>query len=170
MNRLTRNFFERAPQIVAKDLIGKILVFQGTRSIIMETEAYEGAQDAASHAFKGLTPRNAPMFGPAGHLYVYLIYGIYHCVNIVTETTGTPSAILIRGLYVTHPLTIHLNGPGKVCHHLGIDRSLNHIDCVDNPLIYLEKSDHSPLVNQSERRGISKNTDKMWRFYMSDPF
>lgn len=164
MNRLTRDFFERKPEVVAKELIGKTFVFHGITSLICETEAYGGFDDAASHAFRGLTPRNAPMFGPAGHLYVYFIYGMHHCVNIVTERKGLPSAVLIRGLQVLNPSHL-LDGPGKICRYLGIDRKMNHVDCINNPLIYLEEIPSSLPIHQSERRGISKNKDKLWRFY-----
>src|SRR5271170_2047520 len=98
MRRLGRSFFLRPTVQVAQDLLGKRLIFQNFSGIITETEAYHQNNDPACHAYRGKTPRNAPMFGPAGHSYVYFIYGMYHCLNIVTEPEGVAAAVLIRGL------------------------------------------------------------------------
>ncbi|MDP2860437.1 MAG: DNA-3-methyladenine glycosylase, partial [bacterium] len=99
--RLSRKFFVRPTLMVAKDLLGKILVRKTgrkiTRVMIIETEAYCGPKDLASHASRGRTKRTEIMFGPAGHAYIYLIYGMYHCLNVVTEAEGYPAAVLIRG-------------------------------------------------------------------------
>lgn len=91
MKKLTRIFFERPTLKVARDLIGKVLVFGNKKAVITESEAYFG-DDPASHGANGKTKRNYPMFGPAGHTYVYLIYGMYHCVNITTEKEGFPAS------------------------------------------------------------------------------
>ena len=118
---LTRRFFVRPTRIVARALLGKYLVRKrGRKSIalmITEVEAYTGADDQSSHAAVGVTKRNKVMFGAPGHWYVYLIYGMYYCLNIVTEAKGTPAAVLIRGLE-------GISGPGRVCRALGIDQSL----------------------------------------------
>src|SRR5882757_3539419 len=101
-SKLPRAFYERATLKVARDLIGMHLVrvYQGKQLVgrIVETEAYQGPEDLAAHSARGLTPRNAVMFGAAGHAYVYLIYGIWHCVNVVTRTAGVPHAVLIRAV------------------------------------------------------------------------
>src|SRR3990167_6662100 len=108
---LPQSFFARPTVIVARELLGKYLVRkenQKTKAhMITEVEAYTGADDMSSHAAMGPTKRNQAMFGAPGHWYVYLIYGMYHCLNIVTETHGTPAAVLIRGL-------AGVSGPGKV--------------------------------------------------------
>ena len=96
--KLCDDFYNRSVVEVAQDLLGKTLVFFNFRGVITETEAYRGADDEASHAFKGPTPRSSIMYGPPGYSYVYLIYGLYHCLNIVTEAEGNPAAVLIRGL------------------------------------------------------------------------
>src|ERR1700729_4260135 len=113
--KLGRDFFNRNCAEVARDLLGQILVFGNYQGIITETESYRGLDDPASHAFKGPTPRAKIMFGTPGTSYVYLIYGMYHCLNIVTEEEESPSAVLIRGLKLIKPDVAILNGPGKIC-------------------------------------------------------
>lgn len=98
MLKLSYEFYNRHVTEVAKDLLGKTLIVNNMQGIITETEAYKGADDEASHAFKGSTPRSSIMFGEPGFSYIYLIYGMYNCLNIVTEERGSPSAVLIRGL------------------------------------------------------------------------
>ena len=95
---LNREFFEQSTQKVAQQLLGAQLTFGKKTGIITETEAYIGQDDPACHAARGLTPRTKIMYGPAGYSYVYLIYGMYYCFNIVTQQTGFPAAVLIRGL------------------------------------------------------------------------
>jgi len=109
--RLSYDFYKRNVVEVARDLIGKNLVFRNFQGIITETEASRGSDDEASHAYKGTSNRSAIMFGPPGYLYVYMIYGMYYCINVVTEEVGHPSAVLIRGLRLPD---IHLDGPGKI--------------------------------------------------------
>ncbi|MFA7681928.1 MAG: DNA-3-methyladenine glycosylase [Candidatus Peribacteraceae bacterium] len=115
-------FFERPVLTVAQELLGKHLLKQTLEGIrggmITEVEAYDGVQDKACHAHKGLTPRTRVMFGPAGHWYVYLCYGMYWMLNIVTGEEGYPAAVLIRGVG-------DWNGPGKLTRALHIDRKLN---------------------------------------------
>lgn len=119
---LTQKFFERSAVAVAKDLLGKFLVrrWRGREValIITETEAYHGSHDLASHAARGLTPRNRPMFGPPGRWYVYFTYGMHWMLNIVTGKKGQPSAVLIRGVEGS-------NGPAKLTKMLHIDKKFN---------------------------------------------
>lgn len=122
---LPRAFYERPTVAVARELLGKVLVRerrgQLTRARIVEVEAYLGEQDAASHARRGPTPRAAIMFGPPGFVYVYLIYGMYHCMNFITERDGAAGAVLIRAaepLDGAHHAT--MRGPGKLCRELGV--------------------------------------------------
>src|SRR5438309_10281516 len=100
--RLPRRFFARDPVVLARDLLGRVLFYRTAEGLlagrIVETEAYTGDADAASHAFRGRTGRNAVMFGPAGHAYVYFTYGMHHCLNVTAEIPGTAGAVLIRAL------------------------------------------------------------------------
>ena len=139
-----REFYARGTVKVAKGLLGKRLVrVRGKNRMvgrIVEVEAYRGFDDPASHAFRGLTPRNAPMFGEAGHAYVYFTYGNHYCLNITTQDVGTPGAVLIRAIEPLEglgtmrrlrpkvPDSNLANGPGKLTKALGIDMSLNKID------------------------------------------
>ncbi len=166
--RLNRDFFARDVVKVAKDLIGKVLVFGEYKGIITETEAYAGADDPASHAFRGPTPRSSVMFGPAGHSYVYFIYGMYHCLNIVTGQEGEASAVLIRGIKLIAPTEIHLNGPGKLCRQLGITKMHNNIDMTDSESFYMEDRGLTHKFSVTPRIGIKVATDKMWRFISDD--
>ena len=159
--KLTQRFFNRHVAEVAKDLLGKILVFNGFKGIITETEAYRGQDDEASHAFKGSTPRSYIMFGEAAYSYVYLIYGMYYCLNIVTEGIGQPSAVLIRGLKLPD---IHLNGPGKICKYLGITKEHNAVNLAASRDFYLTEGVNITDYQATPRIGIKKSTDKLWRF------
>ena len=132
MKKLQRSFFEQPTLQVAQELLGKILVIGDCSGRINEVEAYIGQDDPACHACCGKTKRNEPMFGPAGHLYVYFTYGMYHCVNIVTEKKDFPSAVLIRSIEPIDGIetmkkrrnrTDHLtDGPGKLCIALDITK------------------------------------------------
>lgn len=164
-SKLTEKFYNRDTVTVAKDLLGKTLVYNNFKGIITETEAYRGADDEASHAHKGPTPRASIMFGSPGYSYVYLIYGIHHCLNIVTESLGQPGAVLIRGLKLP---TIHLNGPGKICQYLGISRQQNGINLISSPFFYLTEGVTALPYLVTPRIGIKKSTDKLWRFVASD--
>lgn len=129
IHRLPRAFFDRDAVAVARDLLAKCLVHrtaQGERiGRIVEVEAYLGPHDLAAHSAKGLTPRTRVMFGPPGHAYVYLIYGIYHCMNVVTEREGQASAVLLRALEPLHNVEGRTQGPGLLCRAMGIDKRLN---------------------------------------------
>ncbi len=106
--------------------------------IIVETEAYGGPADRASHARAGLTRRTAPMFGPPGHAYVYLIYGVHHCMNVVTEPEGKAAAVLIRALEPVRDIEGSTKGPGLLCRAMGIDRTLNGVDLLGDTLFLAE--------------------------------
>ena len=128
---LKREFFEQPTLEVSKNLLGKILLFNQFQGVITETEAYIGYDDPACHAAKGKTKRNQAMFERAGFSYVYMIYGMYFCLNIVTERKDFPSAVLIRGIKLINVNKI-LDGPGKLCKTLGINKEHNYIDMINN--------------------------------------
>jgi DNA-3-methyladenine glycosylase len=159
--RLDRSFFLLPTLEVAKGLLGKQLTFQNFSGIITETEAYHQNDDPACHAYRGETPRNAPMFGPAGHSYVYFIYGMYHCLNIVTEPAGIAAAVLIRGLKIEN---LNLNGPGKLCRELRISKEHNDIDLITSDSFYVSDIGIQPNYISTPRIGITRGQDKMWRF------
>lgn len=163
---LPQAFYQRHAVDVAQGLLGKCLVVNGQKAIITETEAYRGADDAASHAFRGLTPRTATMFGPPGHAYVYLIYGMYYCFNIVTEQEGQPSAVLVRGGWIDGQ---HRDGPGKFCRALGITKALNGISLLNNPTLYVTEGVPVSTYQTTPRIGIKQAQDKLWRFVMNAP-
>jgi DNA-3-methyladenine glycosylase len=166
--RLKREFFNRPTLTVARELLGKFLVRKMgdkmVRTRITETEAYCGPKDKACHASKGLTPRTKVMFGPPGHAYVYLIYGMYHCLNIVTEKEGYPAAVLIRGVQ-------GMTGPGKLCRKLEIDKRLNAIDMTKSRELWVEDRSSAPArIKRTPRIGVDyagEWKDKPWRFILS---
>lgn len=129
MKKLPRAFYDRDTVIVAQELLGKLLVHHagGVERVgkIVEVEAYLGPHDLASHSAKGLTERTKTMFGPPGHAYVYLIYGMYCCMNVVTERAGHASAVLLRAVEPVKNLAGRTQGPGLLCRAMGIDRRLN---------------------------------------------
>jgi DNA-3-methyladenine glycosylase len=122
VKRLPPRFFERHSTEVAPDLLNKLIVVGKIAGRIVEVEAYS-SDDPASHTFRGRTQRNEVMFGPAGHLYVYFIYGMHYCVNIVTGPQDDGQAVLIRAVIIDGVDPRLTNGPGKLCRHLGIDMS-----------------------------------------------
>ena len=168
---LPRAYFNRPTLTVARSLIGKYLV----RSIngrmmagkIVEVEAYVGPQDKACHASKGRTQRTDVMFGPGGVAYVYLIYGMYHCLNVVTEREEFPSAVLIRAIEIDGEL---IDGPGLLCRALQIDRRLNRVDLTTSKSLWFE--DRGALVERGHvgahpRIGVDYAGEwakKLWRF------
>lgn len=122
---LPRRFYDRDTCRVARELLGKLLVHDGCgqRRVgrIVEVEAYLGPGDLAAHTARGRTPRTAAMFGPAGHAYVYLVYGMHHCMNVVSEGVGSGTGILLRALEPIAGLTVSASGPGRLCKAMGID-------------------------------------------------
>jgi DNA-3-methyladenine glycosylase len=164
---LSRNFFNRPTLTVAEELLGKILVYKSVRGVITETEAYSGFTDAASHAYRGRTPRTEIMFGPSGYAYVYLIYGMYYCLNVTTEAENFPAAVLIRGLKLLTPPHLHLNGPGKLCRQLGITTAHYGTDLTSAPEFYIADSPLKPAFTVTPRIGIKVATDLPWRFVVN---
>lgn len=144
---LSRAFYDRPALTVAREMLGMALVWNGPSGRqagrIVEVEAYDGPDDAASHARSGPNGRASVMFGPAGHAYVYLIYGMHHCLNVSTGPEGYPAAILIRALEPLEAIAGGTNGPGRLCKTLGLDRSHNGLDLTGERL-YLE--DHGLAV------------------------
>lgn len=136
---LGQRFFDRPTLRVARDLIGKYLVRQQGPELlagrIVEVEAYIGPKDLACHASKGRTARTDVMFGPAGVAYVYLIYGMYHCLNVVTEDVDVPAAVLLRAVEVEGRL---IDGPGRLTRSFSIDRSLNRWDLTKGEALWFE--------------------------------
>jgi DNA-3-methyladenine glycosylase len=186
--RLEWSFFARNTLEVARDLLGRRLVrMVGGRRLsgrIVEAEAYVGEEDEASHASPGLTKRNASMYGPPGHAYVYLIYGMYHCFNVVTGEKGFPAAVLIRALEPVEgweamrerrggrPDEALTSGPGRLCEALGIDLRFDGADlCAPEASLFLEAGEPvpdedvaaSPRVNV---RGDGTALRAPWRFYV----
>jgi DNA-3-methyladenine glycosylase len=175
---LPRRFYNRPATEVARDLLGKVLIHGTTGGIIVETEAYLGLKDAASHAFRGPTDRTRVMFGPPGHAYVYFIYGMYECVNVVAESEGSPGAVLIRAvepllgvelMRLRRPGSKRLqdlaSGPGKLTIALGITRALNGADLTKGTLIIRDRRPVEPFeIAAGPRIGISKCADWPLRF------
>lgn len=179
---MNRNFFEQNTVTVAEQLVGCLIArkIHGTTILvrITETEAYRGQDDPASHAFPGITGRNRVMFGTPGHLYVYLSYGIHSCMNVVTEPQGVPGAVLLRAAEPVEGLSLirtfrpgipdkHLlNGPGKLTKGLSIGLDFNGYDLFPGEsadLLLLPKNRQVP-IKRTERIGISKGKEKLWRF------
>lgn len=174
---LSRNFYEKNTLKVAQSLLGCILVRKTGRSeiraIITETEAYMGQDDLASHASRGRTPRTELMFGEAGHAYIYLVYGMYHCLNVVTGKKDFPSAVLIRAIKIEGVEFKKTNGPGKLCKVMQIDRNLNGADVIIGKSIWIEKGKRIPKdkIRTSARIGVAyakHSALNPWRFYISE--
>lgn len=166
--------FAQSPDAVARQLIGWTLLVDGVGGVIVETEAYD-VDDEASHSFRGLTPRNAPMFGPPGRAYVYLSYGLHWCLNVVCREAGHGAAVLIRALEPTrgveamrerrgfYPTELLASGPGRVGQALGVDRSFNGLAFDEPPFELIEPAGPVDLV-VGARIGITKAADIPWRF------
>lgn len=176
MQKLTRDFYDRDTMVVAKELLGKYLihVFEGKECIgkIVEVEAYLGPHDLAAHSAKGITKRTAVMFGPPGHAYVYLIYGMYHCVNVVTEKIGQGSAILVRAIEPIKNIAVRTQGPGLLCKAMNIDKGLNGHDLMsDNFYIATPQETETITIIKKPRVGVdyAKHWAKrLLRFYIKD--
>jgi DNA-3-methyladenine glycosylase len=166
--RLTREYFTRDVLDVAPDMIGKFICLKLSggdtgRFKITEVEAYRGTEDKACHASKGRTARTEIMFQEGGRLYIYLIYGMYQMLNIVTGEKDNPQAVLIRGLE-------GLKGPGVLTRSLGIDKSFNGEDLVTSERIWIEDAGIVPKIKTGQRIGIDyagefwKN--RPWRYFI----
>lgn len=159
---------------MAKELLGHYLVHrqQGVEKVgkIVEVEAYLGTHDLASHSSKGLTKRTSTMFGPPGHAYVYLIYGIHHCLNVVTEPEGFGSAVLIRALEPIANITERTQGPGLLTRALNIDMQLNGADLLGNTLFITNFGYEKPgEIIETPRIGVSYAKEwaqKLLRFHI----
>lgn len=196
MKKLERSFYNKSALVLAKDLLGKYLVFNtdSERLVgkIVETEAYMGFNDKAAHTYNGRrTPRTEAMYGEEGHAYVYLIYGMYNCFNVVAAEKEIAQAVLIRGLEPIEGLEAMslnrfnkpyeklkgsqiialTNGPGKLCQALGITRDINGEDLTGNRLYICSVKEVSFDIVEAKRIGIDyaeEARDFLWRFYIKD--
>jgi DNA-3-methyladenine glycosylase len=175
---IAREFFARSVHDVAPDLIGVTFLCSGVGGVIVEVEAYDH-EDPAAHGYRGLTLRNASMFGPPGHAYVYRSYGIHWCVNFVCAEEGVAAAVLIRALEPTHGIDTMgerrgvatprslCSGPGKLCQALGITRAHDGLP-LDEPPFELRRRTRDVEVVRGTRIGITKAVDKDWRYCLAD--
>jgi DNA-3-methyladenine glycosylase len=167
---------EGDPLEVAPRLLGSVLTLDGVSVRLTEVEAYAGPDDPGSHAFRGRTARNAVMFGPPGHLYVYFIYGMHHCANLVTGPDGSAGAVLLRAGEVVDGLDVArarrpgvrdrelARGPARLCRTLGIDLSDNGV----RP--GLERGEEPVQISSGPRVGLRHAADRPWRFWVTgDP-
>jgi DNA-3-methyladenine glycosylase len=182
---LPKKFYLRSSLIVAKELLGKYINRNTGKEIlsgiIVEAEAYTGRNDPAAHSYNGRTPRNAVMFEEGGAAYVYFTYGNHFCFNVVTCKKGTPSAVLIRGVEPVRGIDIMkknrgtndiynlTNGPGKFARAFEIDSRLNGADLGGDKIYITEPSVQTDfIILKSKRIGITKNADKLYRYYIKD--
>jgi DNA-3-methyladenine glycosylase len=175
---LSREFYARPTIDVAKDLLGKVLRHGRNSGVIVETEAYLGGDDLASHSARGITDRTRVIFGPPGHAYVYLIYGMYECLNIVAEPDGVAGCVLIRAIEplsgiedmqrrrpAARKLRDLASGPGKLTLAMGITRALNGADVTKGPLTVHESQNPTVVrIETSCRIGIRECADWPLRF------
>jgi DNA-3-methyladenine glycosylase len=175
---LPRSFYCRATVDVARDLLGKVLVHGPTAGIIVETEAYLGGDDLASHSAAGITDRTRVIFGPPGHAYVYLSYGMHDCMNIVAEPAGKPGCVLVRALEPIEGLDAMrsrrpkartdrdlASGPGKLTRALGITRKHTGVDMTKGDLVVMSPPAGPPFeIAVTPRIGITKCAELPLRF------
>jgi DNA-3-methyladenine glycosylase len=181
--KLSRYFYNRPTLTVARELLRKTIVYRHQDEIIageiVEVEAYIGQSDPACHAAVGKTERNAIMFGNGGFAYIYFIYGMYHCFNVVTEEKGRPAAVLIRGVEPVSGIEIMKNnspekclkftdGPGKLCRAFGLSREQNGIDLTGEKLYIIDGKNSVINIKSSPRIGIKNGREKLWRFFDGD--
>jgi len=178
---LPRAFFDRPVAEVARDLLGRDVTHGGVTVRLTEVEAYRGADDLASHAYRGETRRNAVMFGPPGFVYVYFTYGMHWCMNLVCQRSGEAAAVLLRGGRVVAGLDAALarrpgsserdlaRGPARLCTALGIDGTLNGADLARGPL---RVSAGAPVpddtVSTGPRVGVTGDAERPWRWFVTD--
>ena len=181
---LPRSLYSRPTLEVARGLLGQLLIRTTPRATIVarivETEAYIGEDDPACHAAPGRTARNAVMYGPPGHAYVYFIYGMHHCLNIVTERAGFPAAVLIRAAEPLEGLEWMrrrrrgtrraeqlASGPGKLAQAFGLTRAHNGLDLTRGELRVVWGETPGERIATGPRIGIRRATDRRWRFYLA---
>jgi DNA-3-methyladenine glycosylase len=178
-----RSFYARPPDVVALELLNKVLVGPNGSGRIVEVEAYDGALDPASHAYRGPTPRNAVMFGRPGHLYVYFTYGMHWCANAVCREDGVAAAVLLRALAPIDGLEAMraarsgarrdrdlCSGPAKLCQALGIGPAHNGVDLTRraSPARIVDDGTAPPTSPTVSRRvGLSVGIDQLWRWYVA---
>ena len=183
-SKLPRSFYNRPTLEVARDLLGKRIVFKsneaGLSAKIVEVEAYVGEDDPACHAAPGLTKRNEVMYGKPGFSYIYFVYGMYYCFNIVTERKGFPAAVLLRAAEPVDGLEIMrrrsskrkaetiLSGPGKFCRAFGLTAEHSGTDLTSNTLYVCEGIDQVEEIVITTRVGINKGVERPYRFYLAD--
>ena len=180
-DRLGRDFFARSVHDVAPELIGVTVLVDGIGGPIVEVEAYDH-EDPAAHGFRGRTPRNESMFGPAGQAYVYRSYGVHWCLNLVCEGEGSAAAVLIRAVEPVHGLEkmrarrrlddprLLCAGPGRLCQALGVTRDHDGLALDEPPFLLLAATSPRDVV-AAPRIGISVATERPWRFCAADsPF
>jgi DNA-3-methyladenine glycosylase len=177
---LKRAFYERPTIAVARELLGKVLVHGPTAGVIVETEAYLGGDDLASHSARGVTDRTRPIFGPAGHAYVYFIYGMYECLNLVAEPEGVAGCVLIRALEPVAGIELMrqrrpaarkpedlASGPGKLTLAMAITRAQNDADVTRGALVVRDTVEQRRVeIAVTPRIGITKCADLPLRFVM----
>ena len=182
--KLPRSFYNRPTLDVAGDLIGKFIVYNSLdgrlSARIVEVEAYIGTDDPACHAARGKTKRNAVMFGKPGFTYIYFIYGMYHCLNFVTEKEDHAAAVLLRAAEPSEGIEIMkqnsprqrqnrlLSGPGKFCRSFGLTRDQNELDLTGDILFLEDHRIESPNIIRTPRIGINNGTELQWRFCDAD--
>jgi DNA-3-methyladenine glycosylase len=174
---LAKDFFARSVHEVAPDLVGATLLVDGVGGRIVEVEAYDH-EDPAAHGYGGRTARNASMFGPPGHAYVYRSYGIHWCLNLVCEDEGTASAVLLRALEPTCGLDVMrarrgvddprllCSGPGRLCQALGVTREHDGLP-LDSPPFRLKAREEPVEVVAGARVGITRAADVPWRYALA---
>ena len=177
IRKVTRDFYARGTLTVARELIGMHLVRAEGGTIragrIVEVEAYQGPRDLAAHSARGRTARTEVMFGPPGHAYVYFIYGVWDCLNIVTAAEGVPHAVLLRALEPVTGIDDKTWGPGLLCRAMHIDKKLNGADLCGDAL-WLERppaASRAPRIARGERIGVEYAGEwarRPWRFYDRD--
>jgi DNA-3-methyladenine glycosylase len=172
-----REFFDRSVHVVAPELVGATVLVDGVGGTIVEVEAYDH-EDPAAHGYGGRTARNASMFGPPGHLYVYRSYGIHWCANLVCEEEGVAAAVLLRAIEPTHGLEamrarrgvedprLLCSGPGRLCQALGITRAHDGFP-LDEPPFELHERAFEPAIVTGPRVGITRAADVPWRYALA---
>ncbi|MGA2605304.1 MAG: DNA-3-methyladenine glycosylase [Verrucomicrobiia bacterium] len=175
MRKLPRTFYDRDTILVARELLGKYLVHADRVGRIVEVEAYLGLHDLAAHSARGLTERTKVMFGPPGHAYVYMIYGMYYCMNVVTEREGHASAVLLRAVEPIQNVNGRTQGPGLLCKAMGIDKRLNAHDLLSDDFYITTPPKRKPIsVVRRPRIGVDyagRWAKRHLRFYIKgNPF